>query len=52
MTNLERDSFACDEDLFTEGVIFDETRLTDRTGVAHACPIIKTVLDKYKFSSV
>ena len=52
MTNLERDSFACDEDLFTEGVIFDDTTLTDRVGVAHAWPIIKNLLDKNKFSSV
>ena len=52
MTNLELDSFACDDDLFTEGVIFDDTTLTDRAGVAHAWPIIKILLDKNKFSSV
>ena len=33
-------------------VIFDDSTLTDRAGVAHAWPIIKTLLDKYKFSSV
>ena len=51
MTNLELDSFACD-DLFTEGVIFDDTTLTDRAGVAHAWLIINTLLDKNKLSSV
>ena len=52
MTNLEYESFACDEDLFTEGVISDDSTLTDRAGVAHAWQIIKTLLDKYTFSSV
>ena len=47
MANVEHEAFACDEDLYTEDGLYGDTTLTDRTGVAHAWPIIKTLLGIY-----